>query len=73
MNISGISGLATKTSYIMFLLKAIQYKCKEDVAIIVMNVKEMIYFIFISRMRLLQTCSAKIGMIWEYLVLRLKM
>ncbi len=39
MNISGISGLATKTSYIMFLLKAIQHKCKDDVAIIVMNVK----------------------------------
>ncbi len=39
MNISGISGLATKTSYIMFLLKAIQHKCMEDVAIIVMNVK----------------------------------
>lgn len=39
INISGISGLATKTSYIMFLLKAIQYKCKDDVAIIVMNVK----------------------------------
>lgn len=39
MNISGISGLATKTSYVMFLLKAIQYKCKDDVAIIVLNVK----------------------------------
>lgn len=39
MNISGISGLATKTSYVMFLMKAIQHKCKEDVAIIVMNVK----------------------------------
>ena len=39
MNISGISGLATKTSYVMFLLKTIQHKCKDDVAIIVMNVK----------------------------------
>jgi len=39
MNISGISGLATKTSYVMFLLKAIQNKYKDDVAIIVMNVK----------------------------------
>lgn len=39
MNISGISGLATKTSYVMFLLKAIQHKYKDDVAIIVMNVK----------------------------------
>lgn len=28
MNISGISGLATKTSYVMFLLKAIQHKYK---------------------------------------------
>lgn len=39
INISGISGLATKTSYVMFLLKAIQHKYKDDVAIIVMNVK----------------------------------
>ena len=39
MNISGITGMATKTSYVMFLLKAIQYKYKDDVAIIVMNVK----------------------------------
>ena len=39
MNVSGISGLATKTSYVMFLLKAIQHQCKNDVAIIVMNVK----------------------------------
>lgn len=39
INISGISGLATKTSYVMFLLKAIQYKCKDDVSIIVLNVK----------------------------------
>lgn len=39
LNVSGISGLATKTSYIMFLLKAIQEKLGEKVAIIVMNVK----------------------------------
>lgn len=39
MNISGISGLATKTSYVMFLLKAIQHKCQDDVTIIVLNVK----------------------------------
>jgi len=39
LNVSGISGLATKTSYIMFLLKAIQEKLDEEVAIIVMNVK----------------------------------
>lgn len=39
LNVSGISGLATKTSYIMFLLKAIQARLEDDVAIIVMNVK----------------------------------
>jgi hypothetical protein len=38
LNISGISGLATKTSYAMFLLQAIQQKV-EDVATIVLNVK----------------------------------
>lgn len=43
LNISGISGLASKTSYAMFLLKAIQdvYSKKDDesVAIIMLNVK----------------------------------
>ncbi len=38
LNIGGISGLATKTSYAMFLLRAIQQR-QEDVAIIVMNLK----------------------------------
>lgn len=38
LNISGISGLATKTSYIMFMLKAIQEKT-DDTAIIILNVK----------------------------------
>ena len=38
LNISGISGLATKTSYAMFLLQALQQK-KDDLAIIVLNVK----------------------------------
>ncbi len=38
LNISGISGLATKTSYAMFLLQAIQ-QTKDDVAIIIFNVK----------------------------------
>jgi DNA helicase HerA-like ATPase len=38
LNISGISGLATKTSYAMFLLQALQQKQK-DIAIIVLNVK----------------------------------
>jgi len=44
LNISGISGLATKTSYAMFLLKAIQEKYiskseGESVAFVIMNVK----------------------------------
>ena len=45
LNISGISGLAAKTSYAMFLLKAIQDKCMsnpdqdDDVAFVLFNVK----------------------------------
>lgn len=45
LNISGISGLAAKTSYCMFLLKAIQDKClytpeaDEDVGFVLFNVK----------------------------------
>lgn len=47
LNISGISGLAAKTSYAMFLLKGIQDKCiqavdedsNEDVAFVIFNVK----------------------------------
>ena len=42
LNISGISGLASKTSYAMFLMKAIQdyaIKGNESVAFIMMNVK----------------------------------
>lgn len=43
LNISGISGLASKTSYVMFLMKAIQdvamRDSKESVAFIMMNVK----------------------------------
>jgi len=43
LNISGISGLASKTSYAMFLMKAIQDKAlkesSESVAFILMNVK----------------------------------
>ncbi|MBC2579165.1 ATP-binding protein [Clostridium sp. DJ247] len=38
LNISGISGLATKTSYAMFLMQSIQQKSK-DTAIIILNVK----------------------------------
>lgn len=38
LNISGISGLATKTSYAMFLLLAIQQKLK-NTAFIILNVK----------------------------------
>src|SRR3990170_7586402 len=40
VNISGISGLATKTSYAMFLLQSILQKIDaSDVAVIIMNVK----------------------------------
>lgn len=44
LNISGISGLASKTSYAMFLLKAIQDQCinsnqSESVAFVFLNVK----------------------------------
>ncbi len=46
LNISGISGLAAKTSYAMFLLKSIQDKClneeidsDDDVAFVLFNVK----------------------------------
>lgn len=39
MNISGISGLASKTSYAMFLLSALQQKLKDKVSIIIFNVK----------------------------------
>lgn len=39
LNVSGISGLAAKTSYSMFLLNAIQQKFGEDVAMIFFNVK----------------------------------
>lgn len=50
LNISGISGLAAKTSYAMFLMKAMQDKClraldedndeaDEDVAFVIFNVK----------------------------------
>lgn len=38
LNISGISGLATKTSYAMFLLQSIQQTI-DDAAIIILNVK----------------------------------
>ncbi len=38
LNISGISGLATKTSYAMFLLQAVQQTI-EDAAIVILNVK----------------------------------
>lgn len=40
VNISGISGLATKTSYAMFLLQSILQKADgDDIAVIIMNVK----------------------------------
>lgn len=42
INISGISGLATKTSYAMFLLQSILQTAedKEDIAVIILNVKQ---------------------------------
>jgi len=42
VNISGISGLATKTSYAMFLLQSILQTIpdKEEVAVIILNVKQ---------------------------------
>lgn len=39
LNIAGISGLATKTSYAMFLLNALQQKKGKDVSIVIFNVK----------------------------------
>jgi DNA helicase HerA-like ATPase len=39
LNIAGISGLATKTSYAMFLLNSIQQKMGDKVSMIVFNVK----------------------------------
>lgn len=39
LNISGISGLAAKTSYAMFLMKSIQEKFSDDCAFIIFNVK----------------------------------
>lgn len=42
MNISGISGLATKTSYAMFILQSILQTVpdKENIAVIILNVKQ---------------------------------
>jgi DNA helicase HerA-like ATPase len=39
LNIAGISGLATKTSYAMFLLNAVQQRMGKDVSMILLNVK----------------------------------
>jgi DNA helicase HerA-like ATPase len=39
LNISGISGLASKTSYAMFLLCALQQRMKDEISIILFNVK----------------------------------
>ena len=40
LNISGITGLATKTSYLMFLIQTIYQRKKDQVAIIIFNVKQ---------------------------------
>jgi hypothetical protein len=39
VNISGISGLASKTSYAMFLMSALQQRMKDEISIILFNVK----------------------------------
>lgn len=39
LNIAGISGLATKTSYAMFLCSALQQRRSEDVSLVIFNVK----------------------------------
>ncbi|MEO5370982.1 MAG: ATP-binding protein [Magnetococcus sp. DMHC-1] len=39
VNIAGISGLATKTSYAMFLMSALQQKRSDDVSLVIFNVK----------------------------------
>lgn len=39
LNISGISGLASKTSYAMFLISALQQRCGADISIVIFNVK----------------------------------
>ncbi|RII29902.1 MAG: ATP-binding protein [Geobacter sp.] len=39
LNISGISGLASKTSYSMFLLNALQQRMGDEVSIVLFNVK----------------------------------
>lgn len=76
LNISGISGLAAKTSYAMFLLKAIQDKClnsndeNDDVAFVLFNVKgkdllaldEMNEFESEDEMRQTFECYKKLGM-----------
>lgn len=38
LNVSGISGLAAKTSYIMFVLRALQQRCN-NAAVVILNVK----------------------------------
>jgi hypothetical protein len=40
VNTSGISGLATKTSYLMFLVLSIYQKLSKDVAFVIFNVKQ---------------------------------
>lgn len=39
LNIAGISGLATKTSYAMFLMNSIQQRLADEVTLIIFNVK----------------------------------
>jgi hypothetical protein len=39
LNVAGISGLATKTSYVMFLLRSIQQSLPDEVSMVIFNVK----------------------------------
>ena len=39
LNVAGISGLATKTSYAMFLCSALQQRRSDDVSLVIFNVK----------------------------------
>jgi DNA helicase HerA-like ATPase len=40
LNVTGITGLATKTSYIMFLIQLLYQKMKDKLAVIIFNVKQ---------------------------------
>lgn len=64
-NISGISGLAAKTSYAMFLLNVLLQKCTDDVAVVIFNVKhdDLLYI----DQPVSQTTSEDEQRLWEVL------